>query len=276
MRVRPWAVRLSVAAFGAPAGLSMAAAGNAPRDQRLWLASSFDALIFDKDGTLLDFSATWDRSLFAAIQSAAPDDVHKQQSIASALGFSLESQTCLRDAPVIYKSNKQLEEILAPLTDGRAMIDECAAQAISHATETVEATAVLRALRTAGIPTAVATNDEEHSARCQLDALAWLEPEAPLLAAVLGCDSGHGSKPEAGMVRAAAARLDVDVAQCAYVGDAATDMQAARAAGCAAAILVGPPEDVGHLAHLADYWIHDLRGLLQPPAGSRVVPARKE
>lgn len=232
------------------------------------LYARFDAIVFDKDGTLLDFSATWDPAIYEAIRSAAPEDEAKQAKIADLLGFDLQARTCLTDAPVVHQSNTELVELVSPLTDGRALLDRGAQLVNEHVTAVPDADDVLRALREAGIPTCVATNDEEASTRAQLDALGWLAggSESPLLSAVFACDSGHGSKPEPGMLLAAATATGVAPERCAMVGDAAGDLVAAKRAGFAAAILVGPEEAVGQHAHLADFWVRDLGGLLRPSA----------
>ena len=88
-------------------------------DQRA-LFSRFDAIVFDKDGTLLDFAATWNPAIHGAIESAAPGDDTKQAKIAAALGFDIGSRTCMLDAPVVHKANTELVALLSPLTDGGA------------------------------------------------------------------------------------------------------------------------------------------------------------
>ena len=55
-------------------------------------AARFDAIIFDKDGTLLDFSATWDpNSLCHRVFGRWR---RKLQEIASTLGLDMEKRTC--------------------------------------------------------------------------------------------------------------------------------------------------------------------------------------
>lgn len=237
------------------------------------LASRFDAIVFDKDGTLLDFSKTWDAAIAQAIEASAPDDRAKQDAIASTLGFDLEERTCLVDAPVVHRSNTELAAMLAPLTDGERLIERCGTFVLEHVTAVPSADDLLRALRDFNIAAAVATNDDEVSARAQLTALGWWPPEErdgarpALVQAVLACDSGHGSKPEPGMLLAAAAALGVRPERCAMVGDAAGDLTAARSAGFGAAILVGAPSHVKQHARLADYWIEDVGELLLPIFG---------
>merc|ERR1712147_247700 len=91
---------------------------------------------------------------------------------------------------------------------------------------------LLEYLREAGLPLAVATNDEERPTKRQLDRL----------------------------------RL---TSAFAMVVDSASDLLAARNAGFAAAILVGPYAAAKDLAGQADYWIFDLMGLLSPAARAR-------
>lgn len=230
------------------------------------VAERFDAIIFDKDGTLLDFNASWDPALSHAIHEAAPEDQAKRETIAEVLGFDLTTQATMINAPFVHKPNSEIVALLAPLTDGRKLLDSCAARLLSTVTAVPAATEVLHALRAAGIRAAVATNDDEAAARAQLAALGWLT-EPPLFAGIFGCDSGHGAKPQPGMLLAAAAAAGVEPSKCAMIGDAASDLQAARSAGFAAAILVGGRETVGQHAHLADFWVEELGGLLRPPTG---------
>ena len=228
------------------------------------LAAKYGAVVFDKDGTLLDFAKTWDPAIEGAIKGAAPSDDTKQRAIADVLGFDLEQRTCMLNAPAVHLSNSQLEQMLNPITDGtgRKILDACAALVVEHVTPVQAANQVLTQLRDAGIPTAVATNDDEKSAREQMDRLGWLSPSSdggpPLIQHVFGCDSGFGHKPEPGMLLAAAEALGVPPSRCVMIGDAAGDLKAGKSAGFAASLLVGPPDAVEQHAGLADVWMRDL------------------
>jgi len=220
----------------------------------------FGAIIFDKDGTLLDFDETWDQPIFEAILTES--DSSKQLKIAEALGFDLSKRTTLPNAPIIHQSVSQLVELLSPLTDGRSLLDLVAQKAKEHVTAVPAADCVLQALHHANIQAAVATNDEEAAARAQMRTLGWLEDKKSLIAAVIGCDSGHGAKPDPKMIQAAASSLGVPVHRCAMIGDSAADLLAGKRAGVMSVILVGKAEKVGHHSHLADFWIEDLGDLL--------------
>ena len=225
------------------------------------LFKHFDAVVFDKDGTLVDFSKTWDPAVDGTIHSEAwtGGDVAKQEAIAGALGFDLGTRSCMMGAPVVHVANSELARLLDPLVGGRGLefMADVGVLVVENVTQVRDARAVLRALDEAAIPTAIATNDDEVPSMKQLDKLGWT------FGAVLGCDSGFGGKPAPGMLLEAARRLGVPPGRCAMVGDAASDLEAAKAAGFAAAILIGSPDVVGQHADQADYWITDLSGLLR-------------
>ena len=159
-------------------------------------------------------------------------------------------------------ANSKLALLVDPYTGGRGreLLDEITRGVVDSCTPVPEANEVLGRLEAEGVPAAVATNDDEVASLKQLDRLGW----STQFQTVLACDSGFGAKPAGGMLLEAARRLGVEPQRCAMVGDAASDLEAAKAAGYGAAILVGPPEVVGHHAKLADYWVHDLSGLLRP------------
>ena len=134
------------------------------------LARRYAAVIFDKDGTLLDFAATWDRGIAEALSRVAAD---KRRLAAEALGFDLDAGRALRDAACVHLPNEVLVTMLEPITDARTLLNDAAATAAKHATAAAHADDVLRALRVNSIPVAVATNDDEQPARNALRALGW-------------------------------------------------------------------------------------------------------
>lgn len=220
--------------------------------------------MFDKDGTLLDFAATWYPAIGAAIEAAAPGDEAKRRAIGDALGYDIASGACAPGAPVVHVANAKLAKLLDPVVgDGRAFMGDLASRVVDTVTPVPAAASVLEALHRAGIPCAVATNDDEAAAKAQLARLGWDK-----FSCVLACDSGFGSKPAPGMLLEAARRLGLEPSDCCMVGDAKSDLEAARAAGFGAAILVGAdrPPDV---RELADVELEDLGGLLRPRGGRR-------
>ncbi len=88
----------------------------------------------------------------------------------------------------------------------------------------------LDAMRAAGLGTACITNKAGVFAIGLLGAVGI----ADRFDAILAGDRGHGNKPEAAPLEAAARKLGVAIEDCVMVGDSAIDVAAARAAGCPA------------------------------------------
>ena len=88
----------------------------------------------------------------------------------------------------------------------------------------------LDCLRDAGVKTACITNKHRIFALPLLGALGI----ADRFDIVVGGDSGVALKPDAAPLALAAGRLGVAVGDCVMIGDSATDVAAARAAGCPA------------------------------------------
>lgn len=88
----------------------------------------------------------------------------------------------------------------------------------------------LDAVRAAGWSTACITN----KARIFAIGLLGTVGIADRFDKVIAGDSGHGGKPTAAPLEAAARKLGVAIEDCVMVGDSAIDVSAARAAGCPA------------------------------------------
>ena len=122
----------------------------------------------------------------------------------------------------------------------------------------------------------IATNDSEASARAQA-AVMRIETHLDFIA---GYDSGHGSKPDPGMVSAFAAMHGLTIGRVALVGDSLHDLHAARAAGaCAIAVLSGPLGKAARteLAPLADHVLGSIAELpdLLDQLAAKAAPVRQ-
>ena len=117
--------------------------------------------------------------------------------------------------------------------------------------------AVLELLLSRGLRLGVGTNDSEASARRQIAALGI----EGLIEFVAGYDSGHGGKPEPGMVVAFARHLGVPPHQVAMVGDTMHDLDAARAAGAVGIAVLSGPASPDEIKRHADHVIDDISHL---------------
>ena len=229
--------------------------------------SRIKGVLFDKDGVLVDFDATWGPATVDVIGALADTD-DRRRALAEAMDFDLDTARFAPTSVFIAGSSRELRElwepllpdIPAPMLHGRLAALYTAAGEV-HVAAYPDVAATLTELGAQRLALGVATNDEETSARKQLTKLGL----AGRFASVSGADSGHGAKPGPGMLLAFAEHIGAEPAQVVMVGDSTHDMHAARAAGMIAVGIGTGPATLEDLAPHADHAIPmmgDLPGLV--------------
>ncbi|MEM9200969.1 MAG: HAD family hydrolase [Actinomycetota bacterium] len=209
------------------------------------------AVVFDKDGTLVDVEATWGPSMAAALTELEPDPATRRKA-AEAIGVSLDTGRLVPDGPIIAESNAQICARLGPILGvaPAALIGRFEETLYEHARTAVVGLdgvdPVLRALQAAGLWVGLATNDGEASARDQLEILGWLG----FFDSIIGYDSGFGEKPNPGMVTASMHRAGVTPDELIMIGDTDTDLVAAQAAGCRTVLVHAPVAQIEPTVHI--------------------------
>lgn len=188
-------------------------------------------LLFDKDGTLFDFEASWSdwaAGVFSKLADLADGDA---TALAGKLGYDMGTRRFDPSSPVIAGTMEEMAQLLSSHLDGisRAeLIERMNADAAAAAMVPVaDLNPLLAEFRGRGLKLGVATNAAETEAMAHLEA-------SGLGAAfdfVAGYDSGYGAKPDPGMCRAFAEALALDPSAVAMVGDSLHDLRAGRAAG---------------------------------------------
>lgn len=212
------------------------------------------ALLFDKDGTLFDFRATWENWAARIITELSGGDETVAGRIAHVIGFDLHKQSFLEHSLVIAGTNYEVATAIATV-DGMAdaaTLDRMLAEAAHQAPvkEAVPLAALMDRLRRAGFVLGVMTNDTEAVAHAHL-AQAGVSDR---FAFICGSDSGHGAKPQPEPLWAFCRHVSVDPSNAAMVGDSTHDLIAARAAGMTGiGVLTGiarAPELAPHAHHI--------------------------
>jgi phosphoglycolate phosphatase len=103
----------------------------------------------------------------------------------------------------------------------------------------------------------VATNDTEASAFRHVEALG----HSRTFDFIAGYNSGHGAKPEPGMILAFSQAIALTLGEIAMVGDSLHDMHAGRAAGVTSIAVTTGPAKRETLAPAADFVIDSLSEL---------------
>ncbi|SIS65842.1 HAD family hydrolase [Phaeovulum vinaykumarii] len=199
------------------------------------MTGAIKALIFDKDGTLFDFEATWCAWSRGLLLDLAEGDAAHAARMGAAVGYVFDPAggpgRFERTSPVIAGTADGVARLLLPHLpgmDAAGLIARMNARAsAAPQAEVVPLGPLLARLRGRGLRLGVATNDSEAPARAHLRAVG-AETAFDFIA---GADSGYGGKPEAGQLLAFADRFDLDPAQVAMVGDSLHDLAAAQAAG---------------------------------------------
>lgn len=222
------------------------------------MQKTIKGLLFDKDGTLFDFHATWGVWCGGFISDLAKDDSTIGVKLAEVLGFDLQTSRFRPDSSVIAGGmDVVIHSIHSVLGDWEMQaLVEHVVQTTSAAPQspTVALLPLLTRFREAGFKIGVATNDGEVPARAHLDTAGILQQ----FDYISGFDSGHGSKPEPGMLLGFCQETGLEPHQVAMIGDSTHDLRAGRAAGMVnVAVLTGLASH-DDLAPLADVVLGDI------------------
>ncbi len=207
------------------------------------------ALIFDKDGTLFDFTLTWGAWVMGVLPVLQPDAA-RHSDLLQVLGYDPAMRRFAKSSPVIGCTTPEIAALIQPLLPhftpdalNDVLNDQAGRAPLQPA---VDLPATLGGFRAQGLRLGLATNDTEGPARAHLTRAGVL----PLFDFIAGCDSGWGGKPAPGQLLAFADSIAVAPADIAMVGDSLHDLHAARAAGMLAiGVLTGVAEKADLAPH---------------------------
>lgn len=223
-------------------------------------------ILFDKDGTLLDFNRTWlppYQRAAAFLQSrfgVAADELMQRG------GFIAESQTWRPDSPLASGSNAAIIDCWSEVAgaaiagdDRRAVEALFNLPADGYAPAVDDMAALLARLRAFGdgLKLGVATMDNAANARRMLRA-ARIDA---LFDFVCGADSGYGVKPEAGMARAFCDTCGLMPAHIMVVGDSPKDLDMGRNAGAGLTVGVLTGAHAADDLSCADHVLQSIAGV---------------
>lgn len=238
--------------------------------------STIKAVLFDKDGTLIDFDQTWGPAAYDVMRTLAAGDRAKFDRLVAVSEYDIPSRSFSPSSPLVAGSSADYGPLWAAALqreDGPALFREMDElfrnYGLQHLAPIGDPAAVLAELAAQDLTLGIATNDAEASARDQVQVMGL----GGLLTFIAGYDSGFGAKPHPGMVLAFADQHGLATEEIALVGDSSHDFAAARAAGSIAiAVLTGPLKEAArpHVEIEADHVIGSIADL---PAFLRGRPA---
>jgi phosphoglycolate phosphatase-like HAD superfamily hydrolase len=238
---------------------------------QLELPHSIKAVVFDKDGTLIDFDAMWGdwiTDLARHLEAAAYVSIAPQ--LFEAVGFDAATGEVAPTGPLAIATMTEIRELAGAVLRAAGLSAASAAAAIQAGWHIPDPVALARpladlpalfgALRARGLRIAVATTDDRAPTLATLEALGI----APLVDALACGDDGRPIKPAPDAILALCQQLGVAPAQAAMVGDTTADLRMGRAAG--AGLTIGVLSGVGSaelLAPLADLLLPSVAELIR-------------
>ncbi len=228
---------------------------------------AFDGILFDKDGTLFDFRATWGAWSQRLLEELAAGDQALLGRLGAVIGFDLTTGDFAPDSSVIAHTTAEIARDLLPHLPGQRDLSALVARMNTLAAEADPVPAVVlaplfRRFRDRGLRIGLVTNDAEAPARLHLEQARI----ADYFDFIAGFDSGHGAKPDPGPLLAFCTEERLDPARVVMVGDSRHDLISGRAAGMSVVgVLTGIAEredllpladavlpDIGHLPDWLD------------------------
>lgn len=224
------------------------------------------AILFDKDGTLVDFDRTWGPAAGAVMAALAGEDDQALAALHEVSHYIPAERRFLQSSPLIAGSSRQYGPAWADVLGCAADLDFFrevdrlfVQEGRRYLTPLGQPAATLAQFHALGLPLGIATNDGEANARIQAEILGL----TPLLSAVYGHDSGYGSKPAPGMVEAFARLTGLKPSEIALVGDTKHDLDTAKAAGAQAILVRCGPQPVDGFADEADLIVESVEHLAE-------------
>ena len=198
-------------------------------------------IVFDKDGTLFDFSLSWTSWTTRIITVLSKNNNVETSKLADALGFDLNNNRFKNGssfiAGTVAETAKKISQVI-PNKSEIELEDFLILEATNQSQTPVKGLeSTLLSLNRNGFILGVATNDAEGAAISHLKNARIYEH----FDFVVGYDSGFGSKPEPGQIIAFCTQMHLKPNEVLMIGDSTHDLIASINAGTIPiGVLTGP------------------------------------
>jgi phosphoglycolate phosphatase len=219
-------------------------------------------VLFDKDGTLVNFNQTWGPTYQAAAYSLSGEDHKLAKQMLRDAGLKKDGLSFVSGSVLAAGTNGEIAEFwhrylptYSQDTLLTALNNLLESGALTNLMEITNTENFFNRLSARALKLGVATNDSETSAIQTMDNLLG----AAQVDFIAGCDSGYGGKPEPGMFIAFCETLDLNPSEVIVVGDNPYDMEMGRLGGAGHLVgVLSGNSDFNDLSGKADHIIQDV------------------
>lgn len=221
----------------------------------------FKALLFDKDGTLLDYEASWSGYAQVFLKQLSGDDPAVALRMAELVGINLKTGQFAANSIAVGGTLRDVFEavktISPSLTWEQALQADQTALKVLKPVPFFDLAPYLTSLKER-YRLSIITNDNEGATHHQLHELGL----SKLFDDVICADSGYTPKPAGDMLLGVAQRAGLSAKELVMIGDSTHDLMAGRAAnvGLCVGVTSGPASG-DDLRAYADYILDDISQL---------------
>ena len=201
------------------------------------------AIIFDKDGTLIDFDAMWGGwVIYLAEQLQSVSGLDVRNTLCAAIGYDQLNKKVLAHGRMAASPMAQLYQLTIEVMQSQGLSESAAKRVVEEgwsipdpvmmAKQFTDTRALFNSLHKQNIRVAIATSDDRAPTQAMIEAFDIEE----FITTMVCADDGIPAKPEPDMVLTICKRMNVDPAKAMVVGDTTADLKMARAAGAGLAV----------------------------------------
>lgn len=215
-------------------------------------------ILFDKDGTLFDFQASWAIWMEQTLELFTNGNRTHARKIGAQLGFDTELGRFLEGSPFVAGtpevSIKVFEQEFPEKTTSEIIHLLSETSASAHQVQVVPLQPLLADLRQRNLRIGLVTNDFRKTALTHIET-AGCRNEFDF---VIGSDCGYNGKPDSGMLLAFCNEMQIDPSNCMMIGDSPADLIAAKRAKMIAIAVLTGVDSRETLAPLCDVLLNDI------------------
>ena len=240
------------------------------------------AIIFDKDGTLIDFDAMWGGwALYLAEQLHQASGIQVRDALCDTFGYDQAAKKVLAHGMMAASPMGKLRQLTVEVMQAQGLSAEqaerivevgwCIPDPVISAKQFTDTWALFSKLHQQNIKIGIATSDDRAPTQAMIEAFDIED----FITTMVCSDDGIPSKPAPEMVTTICQRMNIEPSKVMVIGDTTSDLKMGRAAG--AGLVVGVLSGVSAAKDLIPFAdviidsVDDLHAYVESLAGNESI-----